>query len=129
MREVLLTALLVGSGGFLGALLRYGVGGVIHQRLPFVRFPCGTLAANMLGCFAIGLLTGLVDASHLLGPSFRKFALIGLIGALTTFSTFLYETFAMLQDAEYLQAAANVGIQLVVGLFLVWLGHTIIMAR
>ncbi|RME00837.1 MAG: fluoride efflux transporter CrcB [Deltaproteobacteria bacterium] len=129
MREALLTALLVGSGGFLGALLRYGVGGVIHRRLPFVRFPYGTLAVNMLGCLAIGLLTGLLDASHLLGPSFRKFVLIGLLGAFTTYSTFLYETFAMLQDAEYLLAAANVGIQLVLGLFLVWLGHTLVMAR
>ena len=129
MKEALLTALLVGSGGFLGALLRYGVGGLLHRKFPFSTFPYGTITANMLGCLVIGIATGLLDASHLLGPSFRKFVLIGMIGAFTTYSTFIYETFAMLRDADYLHAAGNVGLQLTLGLLLVWLGYTAAMTR
>ncbi len=80
----------VGAGGFCGAVLRFTVGGLVHRALPSGAFPYGTLAVNLLGCFAIGLLFGIGEARQLFGPAFRSFVLIGLLGGFTTFSTFGY---------------------------------------
>lgn len=122
MRTALINAVLVGSGGFLGALARYGLGGLVHRYLPFATFPFGTLAVNLVGCFAIGVLAGLAETRHLFAPEFRTFAFIGVLGGFTTLSTFGYETFALMRDSEYMLAAANVGLQVIGGLTLVWLG-------
>lgn len=125
MKVALINAAVVGSGGFLGALARYGLGGLIQRQVPLATFPYGTLVVNLLGCFAIGVLAGLADSRQLFGPEFRTFALIGILGGFTTFSTFGYETFAMIRDAEYLRAAANAGVHVIAGLALVWLGYAI----
>jgi CrcB protein len=125
VRTALLNAALVGSGGFVGALARYGLGGLVQRQVPFSTFPYGTLAVNMLGCFGIGVLSGLADARQVFGPEARLFVFIGVLGAFTTFSTFGFETFAMLRDAEYARAAGNVGTQVVLGLTLVWIGYTV----
>lgn len=122
-------ALWVGSGGALGALLRYGLAGLVHRQLPSVVFPVGTLAVNLLGCLLIGGLAGLVESRQLFGPEFRLFTLVGLLGGFTTFSTFGYETFALARDAEWLRAFANVSAQLVLGLACVWLGYAVAASR
>ena len=122
-------ALVVGSGGFLGALARYGLSGLVQRSLPLATFPHGTLVVNLTGCLAIGMITGLAEARQLFGPEFRLFALIGLLGGFTTFSTFGYETFAMIRDEEYLRAAANVVLHVILGLALVWLGYALTASR
>lgn len=129
MKAALINALVVGSGGFLGALARYGLSGLVHRQLPFTTFPTGTLAVNLLGCFVIGMITGLMDSRQLFGPEFRAFVLIGILGGFTTFSTFGYETFVMIRDNEYLRAAANVGMHVTLGLALVWLGYSLMTSR
>lgn len=78
-----------------------------------------------MGCFAIGVVSGLAESRQLFGPELRTFALIGILGGFTTFSTFGSETFAMIRGEEYLGAAANVGVHVIVSLALVWLGYTI----
>jgi CrcB protein len=125
LRAALISAAIIGSGGFLGALARYGLAGLVHRQLPLATFPFGTLAVNLLGCLLIGVLAGLAESRQLFGPEFRMFALIGLLGGFTTFSTFGYETFALIRDTEYLQAGANIGIQVVGGLALLWLGYSL----
>lgn len=125
MKAALVNAAMVGSGGFLGALARYGLSGLVHRQLPLTTFPYGTLAVNLIGCFAIGALAGLAEVRQLFGPELRTFALIGLLGGFTTFSTFGYETWAMMRDAEYLRAGANVGVHVAAGLALVWLGYSL----
>ena len=129
MKVALLNAVLVGSGGFLGAMARYGLGGLIHRQVPLTTFPLGTLAVNLLGCLAIGLIAGLMESRQVLGPEFRTFALIGILGGFTTFSTFSYETFAMMRNDQYLRVATNVGMHVVLGLALVWLGYTLTTSR
>lgn len=120
---------MVGSGGFLGAVCRYGLSGLVHRKLALATFPYGTLAVNLLGCFAIGALAGLVESRQLFGPDFRRFVLIGLLGGFTTYSTFGYETFAMIRGAEYVRAFANVGIHVILGLALVAAGYALSMSR
>lgn len=129
LKAVLISSAVVGSGGFIGSLARYSVGGLVHRQLPLAIFPYGTLLVNLLGCLLIGLLAGMAESRQVFGPQFRQFALIGVLGGFTTFSTFGYETVAMLRDADYLRAGANVGISVVGGLLLVWLGYQFAVAR
>ena len=129
MKAALINALLVGSGGFLGALVRYGLSGLVHRQVPLTTFPYGTLVVNLTGCFAIGVVSGLAESRQLFGPEFRTFALIGILGGFTTFSTFGNETFAMFRDEEYLLAASNIGGHVILSLALVWLGYAITTSR
>lgn len=129
VKAALINAVMIGSGGFLGALARYGMTGIVQRQLPPTAFPYGTLAVNLLGCLLIGAIAGLAETRQLLGQEFRAFALIGLLGGFTTFSTFGYETFAMLRTDEYVRAASNVGIHVGLGVALVWLGYAITQSR
>jgi CrcB protein len=125
LKAALISSAIVGSGGFIGSLARYGVGGLVHRQLPLAIFPYGTLLVNLLGCLLIGAIAGLAESRQLFGPQFRQFALIGILGGFTTFSTFGFETVAMLRDADYLRAGANVGVNVAAGLALVWLGYQV----
>lgn len=129
MKAALINAAIVGSGGFCGAIARHGLSGLVHRQVPLSTFPYGTLAVNLMGCLVIGVIAGLAESRQLFGPGFRTFALIGVLGGFTTFSTFGYETFAMMRDSEYLRAGANVGLHIVLGLALVWLGYAITISR
>jgi CrcB protein len=125
LKAALLNAALVGTGGFIGAICRYGLSGLVQRHVALAAFPYGTLTVNLLGCLLIGIAVGLVDTRQVFGPEFRLFALLGLLGGFTTYSTFGYETFALLRDADYLRAVANVTIHVVLGLALVWAGYAI----
>ncbi|MBT3603687.1 MAG: CrcB family protein [Candidatus Latescibacteria bacterium] len=82
---------LVGMGGALGAMCRYGLA-MIAARFVGTAFAWGTLAANLLGCLLIGFALALADARVILGPSERLFFMTGFLGALTTFSTYALES-------------------------------------
>lgn len=102
------TVLLVGGGGFLGSGLRYGISGLAQRLDPSAGFPVGTLTVNAIGCFLIGLVGALADSRGLFGPEMRLFFFIGVLGGFTTFSTFRFETFALLRAGETIRASANV---------------------
>ena len=119
--------MLVGLGGFVGSVLRYVVSGAAYRLTPTLSFPIGTFAVNILGCLAIGFLSGLAETREVIGPQTRLFLMMGVLGGFTTFSTFGYETFALARDAERLYALANVLASVAVGFGAVWLGH--ILAR
>lgn len=125
MKAALIDAALVGSGGFVGAICRYGLSGIVQRSLPMSAFPYGTLVVNLCGCLLIGAAVGLVESRQMFGPEFRLFALIGLLGGFTTYSTFGYETYALLRDAEFLRAILNVTIHVTLGLALVWAGYAL----
>ncbi|MFJ6843792.1 fluoride efflux transporter CrcB [Streptomyces griseoluteus] len=106
--------LLVILGGMAGAPLRYLTDRAVQKRHDSV-FPWGTLTVNVLGCFILGLLTGAVVAG---AASSHTQLLIGtgLCGALTTYSTFSYETLRLTEDGARLLAAANVAASVAAGL-------------
>jgi len=113
--------LVVGIGGFVGAIARFWLGGYIGNRLG-TRFPYGTFVINITGSFLIGFtLTLLAERTHW-SPNWRYLIPIGFIGAYTTFSTFEYETFRSIQDGELFVAGLNVVLSVVVGFVSVWLG-------
>lgn len=115
--------LLVGTGGFVGSVLRYVVSGAAHRATAIVSFPIGTFVVNIVGCLAIGYLSGMAEVRGVLGPQTRLFLTIGLLGGFTTFSTFGYETFTLAREADHLYALANVVASVVVGFGAVWIGH------
>lgn len=109
----MLTAL-VAAGGFVGAILRYHLSGWIYDRARAraAWLPWGTLGVNVAGCFALGLLQpALAPMAHALQAP----VVAGVIGAFTTFSTFAYETFMLLEDGEHGRAAAYAGLSLAAG--------------
>ncbi len=129
MKSVLLNALLVGFGGFVGRICRYALGGAVHRHFPMATFPYGTLSVNLLGCALIGALVGLADSRQLFSPELRTFGFIGLLGGFTTFSTFGYETIEMAREGEHIRAAFNVGLHVVLGLVFVWLAYELTSSR
>lgn len=122
MRDVLL----IGAGGFIGAVLRYFVGlstRVFKDKLPL---PLGTLIVNVVGCLLIGILATLAEEGKLITPQARNFLIVGILGAFTTFSTFGYESISLLQNESLLKFIANLVAQLVLGLGAVILGMNLV---
>jgi fluoride exporter len=112
-----LTAVGVGLLGGVGALLRFGLDGTVADRLGRA-FPYGTLAVNVFGAFALGVVVGAAvgkDADRLLGT--------GLIGAFTTFSTWALESHRLGEDGELGVGALNFGLSLVLGVLAAWAGR------
>lgn len=94
---------MVGTGGFVGTILRYALS-LVGQKLSFT-FPHGTLWANLLGCLVLGIVTALATETDSISPSTRLFLATGICGGFTTMSTFTYEAFQFAQDSEYVYAA------------------------
>jgi CrcB protein len=117
------TIILIGLGGFLGAALRYLLSDYVQNLSGSVGFPYGTLAVNVIGCFLIGFFIYFVEFRGALGPQARAFLLIGVLGALTTFSTFGSETLGLLRGGETFAALGNVAANNLLGLGAVWLGY------
>jgi len=117
--------LLVGTGGFLGSVLRYLLGGWVHRVLNNPWFPYGTPAANILGCLLIGFFGGLAEERQIFNPEARLFFLLGVLGGFTTFSSFAYETSALANDGQFIAASINVGLQILLGLVAVWTGSVL----
>lgn len=120
-----LNILVVGAGGFVGSVFRYLISGALQKLSPEGVFPLGTLGVNIIGCLVIGLLAGVAENLQVFGPQVRLFLFLGVLGGFTTFSSFGYETMAMLRDGQALAAMTSIGLHVVVGLFAVWLGLTV----
>lgn len=114
--------LLVGVGGFIGALARL-VAARLADNLTSTRFPLGTFLVNIVGCFLLGILGTLLTQKASPHSEALRLALgVGFLGAFTTFSTFEMETHALLEDGSWLAAATNVLGSLALGLLAVRAG-------
>lgn len=112
--------LIIGCGGFVGAILRYLVTGWVYS-LSGGAFPLGTLVVNVIGGFLLGLVLGLAD-HFVIHPQVVLFLTIGLLGAFTTFSTFSFESWALIEVGSYGEALLNMAASLFLGLIAVALG-------
>lgn len=113
--------LLVGLGGFGGAVLRWLVDGWVSERNP-TAFPLGTLVINLTGTFALGVLFAWVIERNVLPPDVRLPLMIGFLGAYTTFSTFMLESWRLVEEGAYGLATANLVGSVVLGLVAVVAG-------
>lgn len=112
----------VGLGGFIGAVARFKLSGLVLHHAANWKFPLATFVVNVSGCLAAGLLSGLIQKHDLLGPDMRLFLLTGLLGGFTTFSAFGLETAQLLQRNEPLVALLNVALSVGVGVTALWIG-------
>jgi CrcB protein len=117
--------LLVGLGGFIGSILRYLTSGYVQQTTKSIDFPYGTLAVNVIGCFVIGFLAQMAESRGVFTSESRLFVFVGILGGFTTFSSFGNETLNLARDSQMMNALANVGANVILGLFAVWLGRTV----
>lgn len=117
--------LLVGLGGFLGSILRYGLGGMIARSKAGWTFPLETLLINVAGCLVLGLLAGLSESRGVFTGTSRAFLFIGVLGGFTTFSAFGYETFQLMRDGQWNTAALSTVLQVLLGIGAMWLGHAL----
>ena len=112
---ILRTVLLIAVAGGLGAVGRYGASCFISNWLGD-KFAYGTLAVNVIGCFLLGLLMHVSLSTDMLSEELRMALAIGFLGALTTFSTFSYETFKFIEDGQWALAVANIGANVLLAL-------------
>lgn len=120
--QKLFLAFIVGCGGFLGAALRYLISIFAAKNLGG-NFPYGTLIANILGALLIGFIMEFSMDSALISPSIKLFLTTGIMGGLTTFSTFSYETVSMLNNGHMILGIENAILNLGCSLVFVVIGQ------
>jgi fluoride exporter len=117
--------LLAGFGGFLGSVLRYSVSGLVQDVSRSIHFPYGTLAVNLIGCFAIGFLSQLAETRGVFTAETRTLVFVGVLGGFTTFSAFGNETINLWREGQTGLALANIAAHLVLCLGAVWLSRAL----
>jgi len=115
------TLLFVAMGGAVGAMLRYGISSGVYHWMGRA-FPYGTLAVNILGSVLIGLLSILLVEKFNVSQDLRIMLVTGMLGALTTFSTFSWDTLDLLQQGLINRAILNVLLNVVLCLSAAWIG-------
>ena len=108
-------------GGGIGTMARYALSGIICEWFGS-RFPLGTLAVNLLGCFLAGFLTVMTDERFFFSPELRTSLFIGFLGGFTTFSALISETANLIKDGQTLLAFSNVLLSVSVGFIVFRLG-------
>lgn len=117
--------IIAGFGGFIGTCLRFLTGKFAHY-LCTSAFPWGTFAVNIVGSFVIGIFFGMAEKTHLISPSMNVFLITGFCGGFTTFSSFSDDMYLLLQQRHWLYFGLYVGLSLLLGLLLVWLGRSLV---
>ena len=115
-------------GGAIGSLTRYVVGMAVMTRLA-TRFPFGTMIINITGSFLIGVLMTLFTERSQPLANWRLVLVVGFLGGYTTFSSFEWETLALVKDGGQLLAFLNVTGSVILGYAAVWLGSTLVGRR
>lgn len=116
----------VALGGLIGAVARFVVVEIVVNALPGEHSHVGTLVVNLLGCFLIGILIAWSEKTDALSPWAHRCVITGLLGSLTTFSTFALEAVNLIHAGRLVAAVVNVGGQIVVGMILVVLGMLVV---
>jgi len=113
--------LLIGSGGFVGSVLRY-LSQQYLQRFFDTTFPIGTMTVNILGCFIIGIIYGLSERGNILTPEMRMLLAVGFCGGFTTFSSFAYESLTLLKGGGLFHLSIYLGASVAFGFVATYLG-------
>jgi fluoride exporter len=118
------TALLIGSGGFIGSVARYYISR-LNLSIHFLSVPLGTLLVNVAGSLIIGFLMGLSEKSSIVSTDARLFLMVGLCGGFTTFSSFTMENLTLMHNGQFLSVLVYTGLSLFLGFFAVYIGYAV----
>ncbi|MFA5454567.1 MAG: fluoride efflux transporter CrcB [Sulfurimonas sp.] len=119
------TILAIGSGGFIGAVLRAYLNGVISHRLPH-DIPFGTLGVNLVGSFVMGILIAYFMYTTIFSLHVKSFLTTGILGGLTTYSAFAIESFLLLNSGHIALALANISLNAFGSIFMAGSGFYIV---
>jgi CrcB protein len=126
--SMLKSIIAISIGSILGALLRWWLGLKLNAQFPWI--PPGTLAANLIGAYIVGIAVAFFATAPNLSPEWRLAIITGFCGGLTTFSTFSVEVVALLQQGRLLWALGAAGVHLVGSIILTFAGiGTVALAR
>ena len=112
--------LLVMAGAAVGGLGRFLLATAISGRFP-LRAWYGTVIVNITGCFLIGVVLTILNQRNA-NPNWRFLLVVGVLGGYTTFSSFTWETYALIKDGEFAKGLANLAISVFVGYAALWCG-------
>jgi CrcB protein len=116
--------LLIGTGSFIGGVLRYSLSQFIQTKF-LSAFPFGTLGVNIIGCFTIGLVFALSERTNM-SPEMRMFLATGICGGFTTFSAFSNETFSLMRDGQFFYASAYITSSVLFGVLATFFGYSLL---
>ena len=122
---MLKSLIFVGLGSCCGGMARYLLSRIVQQASEST-FPFGTMAVNILGCFAIGVFTALFEQQHLMNTYLKLFLTVGFCGGFTTFSTFINENYMLLRDGNFASFVIYIGISIFLGYILLFLGYWLV---
>ncbi|MGX1111411.1 CrcB protein [Pseudoalteromonas sp. MBR-15] len=120
--------MMIALGGASGACLRYFLSETMLKLLGR-GFPFGTLTVNILGSLLMGILYGLIEKEIIAVSPAKTLIGIGFLGALTTFSTFSMDSLLLLQQGHFFKMALNITLNVVVCIFMAWLGLQLVMQK
>jgi fluoride exporter len=119
--------LIIGSGSFIGGILRFLVARFVQSHA-LSAFPLGTLIVNVAGCFLIGIFYGLSERGNLMNAELRMFLTVGFCGGFTTFSTFANENIILLREGDFFYFALYTALSVFLGFLATFAGNLIIKA-
>lgn len=117
--------LYVGVGGFIGACMRYIIS-MLSAKLFGSAFPYGTLIVNVTGGILMGVVMQLSLTSNAINPNMRLFITSGILGSLTVFSTFSYETISLFSDGSYALALLNIILNIILSFLGIIIGKILV---
>ncbi len=121
-----LTIIAVASGGAIGATLRLMINTAVNKSFIHA-LPLGTLVVNLIGSLLIGMLFAYFHLNTSLSPHIKTFMVTGILGAMTTYSTFAIESFFLLHSGHYIHAFANMALNLFGTILLAGIGYMIVL--
>jgi len=121
-----LTIIAVASGGAIGATLRLFINSLVNKHFVHA-LPLGTLAVNLLGSLLIGVLFAYFHLNTSLSPHLKTFMVTGILGALTTYSTFAIESFFLLESGEYMHAFLNMALNVFGTILMAGVGYILVL--
>jgi fluoride exporter len=119
--KMIRTLLLIGTGGFIGSILRFLASRFFQNNIQST-FPLGTFFVNITGCFLIGLIYGLSEKSTLFTPGWKMFLTVGFCGGFTTFSTFANENLALIRNGDFFHFIIYTGLSVFLGIMATFFG-------